>query len=93
MTKQSLNRVLRRLIADKLVESHVGKTDKRERNLTLTEAGRELEGRLSEAQRGRMRAAYSAAGPEAVAGFRKVLEEMMDVQLRRHFRGETGRMT
>lgn len=86
VTKQSLNRVLRTLIADGLVESHVGKQDKRERNLTLTEAGHELERQLSEAQRRRMRAAYRVAGPEAVAGFRQVLEEMMDVDMRRHFR-------
>ena len=36
VTKQSLNRVLRGLIADGLVESKVGKRDKRERHLYLT---------------------------------------------------------
>jgi len=85
VTKQSLNRVLRRLIDDGLVESTVGTQDKRERNLVLTETGEELERALSDAQRRRMRAAYRAAGPEAVAGFRRVLEEMMDHDLRRHF--------
>ena len=57
VTKQSLNRVLRTLIADGLVESRIGETDKRERNLYLTEAGATLERRLSDAQRARMRAA------------------------------------
>ena len=85
VTKQSLNRVLRTLIEDGLVESHVGKRDKRERNLMLTEAGEDLERKLSEAQRRRMRAAYRKAGPEAVAGFRQVLEEMMDADMRRQF--------
>lgn len=85
VTKQSLNRVLRRLIADGLVQSSIGAQDKRERNLRLTDAGADLEQQLSDAQRRRMRAAYRAAGPEAVAGFRKVLEEMMDSDLRRHF--------
>ncbi len=85
VTKQSLNRVLRTLIEDGLVESHVGKRDKRERNLVLTEAGEALEQKLSDAQRRRMRAAFRQAGPEAVAGFRRVLEEMMDPEMRRQF--------
>lgn len=90
VTKQSLNRVLRTLIADGLVESHVGRQDKRERNLMLTAAGQELEHQLSGAQRRRMRAAYRVAGPDAVAGFRQVLEEMMDSDMRRHFRTGSG---
>lgn len=85
VTKQSLNRVLRTLIEDGLVESRVGVTDKRERNLHLTEAGQELERKLSDAQRARMRAAYRAAGPQAVAGFRQVLEAMMDPEMRRKY--------
>lgn len=85
VTKQSLNRVLRTLIEDGLVESRVGKTDKRERNLFLTETGIALEARLSDAQRTRMRSAYRDAGPEAVAGFRKVLESMMDAELSRKY--------
>jgi hypothetical protein len=44
-----------------------------------------LERELSEAQRVRMRAAYRAAGPQAVAGFRQVLEAMMDPAMRRHY--------
>jgi len=78
VTKQSLNRVLRSLIADGLVESRVGRKDRRERHLYLTDSGIELERQLSEAQRARMRAAYRAVGPQAVAGFRQVLEAMMD---------------
>ncbi|MCT4607714.1 MAG: MarR family transcriptional regulator [Pelagimonas sp.] len=85
VTKQSLNRVLRTLIEDGLVESRVGRLDKRERHLYLTEAGQALEHDLSEAQRARMRLAYRQAGPEAVSGFRKVLEAMMDPEMRRHY--------
>ncbi|MEM9476741.1 MAG: MarR family transcriptional regulator [Pseudomonadota bacterium] len=85
VTKQSLNRVLRSLIEDGLVESRVGTRDKRERHLFLTEAGAALERSLSEAQRKRMRTAYRAAGPEAVVGFRQVLEAMMDPEMRAHF--------
>ncbi|GAB1377913.1 MULTISPECIES: MarR family winged helix-turn-helix transcriptional regulator [Pararhodobacter] len=85
VTKQSLNRVLRTLIEDGLVESRVGREDRRERHLYLTPAGAELERQLSEAQRARMRAAYRAAGPQAVAGFRQVLEAMMDDGIRAQY--------
>ena len=85
VTKQSLNRVLRTLIEDGLVESRVGTSDKRERHLYLTETGAALERELSNAQRDRMRVAFRAAGPEAVAGFRQVLEAMMDPEMRRHY--------
>ena len=85
VTKQSLNRVLRALIEDGLVRSEVGRRDKRERHLYLTEAGEALEQQLSDAQRNRMRAAYRAAGPEAVSGFRQVLEAMMDDDMRRRY--------
>jgi DNA-binding MarR family transcriptional regulator len=85
VTKQSLNRVLRSLIDDGLVEARVGKSDKRERNLYLTPKGQDLERQLSDAQRARMRAAYRAAGPAAVQGFRTVLEAMMDPDMRRQY--------
>ncbi|MDT8327315.1 MAG: MarR family transcriptional regulator [Roseovarius sp.] len=85
VTKQSLNRVLRALVEDGLVDSRVGKSDKRERHLFLTEEGEALERKLSDAQRARMRAAYRAAGPQAVAGFRQVLEAMMDPDMRRRY--------
>ena len=85
VTKQSLNRVLRTLVGDGLVEARVGRKDKRERHLHLTERGAVLERELSDAQRTRMRAAYRSAGPTAVAGFRQELEAMMDPDLRRHY--------
>lgn len=85
VTKQSLNRVLRTLIADGLVQSAVGANDKRERHLSLTDSGAQLEKELSTAQRDRMREAYRKAGPDAVAGFRAVLEAMMDEEMRRYY--------
>ncbi|CTQ49428.1 transcriptional regulator SlyA [Jannaschia donghaensis] len=85
VTKQSLNRVLRTLVEDGLVDSRVGTRDRRERHLHLTDAGEALERELSDAQRARMRAAFREAGPAAVSGFREVLEHMMDPELRRYF--------
>ena len=58
VTKQSLNRVLRTLVNDALVEVKVGTQDKRERHLYLTNQGRELQERLSSAQSNRMRKAF-----------------------------------
>lgn len=82
VTKQSLNRVLRQLVDDGLVESRVGRSDRRQRNLHLTPRGQALERALSEAQRDRVRRAYREAGSEAVAGFRRVLEGMMEPEKR-----------
>ena len=90
VTKQSLNRILRALIEDGLVVAQVGETDRRERNLHLTDTGADLERALSDAQRVRMRAAYRAAGPAAVAGFRQVLEAMMDADQHRQYLGLSG---
>jgi DNA-binding MarR family transcriptional regulator len=83
---------LRSLIEQGLVISKVGKVDKRERHLFLTDEGSHLEQTLSDAQRARMRSAFRDAGPEAVAGFRTVLEAMMDTEMQRAYRRlkETG---
>ena len=85
VTKQSLNRVLRALVSDGLVRNKVGKRDKRERHLYLTSDGEALEQQLSDAQRDRMRKAYRTVGPEAVTGFRQVLEAMMDDDMRNRY--------
>jgi len=90
VTKQSLNRVLRTLVEDGLVEARVGSRDKRERNLWLTDEGIDLETRLSEAQRRRLRVAFREVGPEAVSGFRQVLEAMMDPEQRRQYQHLRG---
>jgi DNA-binding MarR family transcriptional regulator len=82
VTKQSLNRVLRQLIEDGLVTSTMGTADRRQRHLHLSPVGEELERQLSAPQRSRLRRAFIEAGPEAVAGFRDVLERMIN---------ETGR--
>ena len=78
ITKQSLARVLKPLIEDGLVVQKPGAQDRRMRLLYLTEAGRAFEARLSLTQRERLTRAFREAGPEAVTGFRRVLELMMD---------------
>lgn len=90
ITKQSLNRVLRELIEKGLVESRVGEKDRRQRMLGVTERGAELERRLAEAQRARVRRAFREAGPDAVAGFRLVLERMLDPETREALAGHVA---
>jgi DNA-binding MarR family transcriptional regulator len=73
ITKQSLGRVLSDLQARDLVQVVPGRVDRRQRLLSLTEAGVALERDLFEAVRAPMLAAYSQAGAQAVAGFWQVL--------------------
>ena len=78
VTKQSLNRVLRDLVSGGLVVKRMGEEDRRNRLLTLTTAGRQLDQTLSEIQRCRVRRAFRAAGADAVIGFQQVLENLID---------------
>ena len=97
ITKQSLARVLGQLILEGYVAQRPGATDRRERRLHLTQAGQALERRLSEPQRQRVGAAYRAAGPAGVEGFRRVLALLMTAdstdkaKLRRGARRTPGR--
>lgn len=74
VSKQSLNRTLTELLARELVEARVGRDDRRQRLLRLTESGRALEGELVELLRARMATAYAQAGQQAVGGYWTVLE-------------------
>ena len=78
ITKQSLGRVLKQLLRQGFVEQRPGKRDRRQRLLYLTEKGREFEARLSVPQQIRVKRAFAAAGPEAVAGYLRVLENLIN---------------
>ena len=77
VTKQSLSRVLGDLVSRELATLAVGTKDRRERRITLTDAGLRLEHELFELLRQRMAGAYAAAGQDAVTGFWKVLAELL----------------
>ena len=77
ITKQSLSRVLATLVAQGLVSQVAGRQDRRQRLLTLTDAGVALERALFERQRERLMAAYREAGGPAVDGFRRVMRGLM----------------
>ena len=73
VTKQSLGGRWRRWRAPASSSRRAGSADRRQRVLTLTDKGRELERRLSLVLRRRLARAYRAAGGEAVEGFASVL--------------------
>ncbi|MEM1138586.1 MAG: MarR family transcriptional regulator [Pseudomonadota bacterium] len=83
ITKQSLGRVLKKLVEDGLIHQSIGREDRRQRQLTLTDNGLALENALSKPQRDRVARAYREAGPEAVAGYRRVLEGLINPDERR----------
>lgn len=78
ITKQSLSRVLSQLVREGYVLQRQGKEDRRQRLLSLTDKGAELERVLTETQRTRIAKAYRAAGPEAVEGFRAIMLGIMN---------------
>lgn len=72
ITKQSLNRVLKELIAAGFVRVETGAADRRQRLLVSTESGAALARRLFRMQDERLSRALAAAGPGAradVVGF------------------------
>jgi DNA-binding MarR family transcriptional regulator len=87
ITKQSLARVLNLLVDEGYVGQAPGFEDRRLRLLTLTEKGQALERKLFESQKEKLEAAYKAAGPQAVDGFRTVMRAMMDKGARDYIDG------
>jgi DNA-binding MarR family transcriptional regulator len=83
VTKQSLGRVLTLLVEGGLVRAAAGRSDRRQRLLSLTPEGEALERRLFERQRERVVRAYREAGPAAVEGFRRVMRGLMGPDARR----------
>jgi DNA-binding MarR family transcriptional regulator len=78
ITKQSLARVLSDLMDRGYVAQAPGRSDRRQRLLSLTPSGAALERRLYESQKTRLGPAFLAAGEQAVAGFSSVLRGIMD---------------
>ncbi len=93
ITKQSLNRVLGQLMREGYIAQRPGETDRRERRLFLTPSGESLERRLSEPQRARVGGAYRAAGPAAVAAFRRVLSDLVNPEDRPRLLAAAARLS
>jgi len=73
VTKQYLHGPLRRLIQDKYVVASIDPEDRRIKRLRLTRRGAALERQLSGDQRRSFEQVFGKAGPQAEAGWRKVM--------------------
>ena len=74
VSKQYLNRPLRQLVEDGYIQAGQDKHDRRVKRLRLTRKGRRLEERLTGEQRTQLAEVFDRAGPQAEAGWRKVME-------------------
>ena len=86
LTKQTLSRLLKELVAARLIARRASPRDRRQRLLELTPAGREIDAQINDRLRRRLAEASRAAGAEAVAGFHKVLLGLLDEPARRQRR-------
>jgi len=78
ITKQSLSRVLSQLIDEGFVEQKIDDHDRRQRLMTLTEKGTNLDALLTDAQSKRISKAYADAGIDAIDGFRTILRNIIN---------------
>ena len=83
VSKQALNQPLRQLYSQKLVTFTPAPEDRRQRRLALTEAGRDLERRLTEPQRRMFDGALAGAGVRAESAWRKVMRIMASEEMER----------
>ena len=83
VSKQALNQPLRQLYAQDLVAFTPAPQDRRQRRLVLTEAGRDLERRLTEPQRRMFDGALGGAGVRAEAAWRRVMRIMAAEEMAR----------
>ncbi len=82
ITKQSLARVLNELLDRGYVAQTPGRGDRRQRLLSLTLHGTDLERRLFARQRACLAEAFHASGAVALAGFQHVMRGIMDESAR-----------
>lgn len=76
--KQSLNRTVRQLLEQSLVESKPGRDDRRQKTLWLLPEGAALMKAVEAQQHARIMEAYRSAGPKAIAAFWDILIHMID---------------
>lgn len=74
VSKQYLNRPVKKLILDGYLIQQADKQDKRIKRLSLSNTGRHLEGQLSGQQRQRFAAIFEQVGPEAEQHWREVMQ-------------------
>lgn len=78
ISKQALHAPLRQLVEMQLVVNDVAEHDRRIRQLTLTEAGVQLENELTAIQSRHLDAAFGAAGVGAEQGWHAVMQAVLE---------------
>mgnify|MGYP001165436239 CR=1 FL=1 len=91
ITKQSLSRVLGKLIEDGFIDQRPDPSDRRRKQLTLSDKGKALEHALTSTQMEQFVRAYCEAGADAVEGFRRVLTGIINPEDRARVRSTTRR--
>ena len=71
--KQSLSKVINKLINDEIIILKQSKKDKRNKNIYLTKKGIKIEKKLIEKQIKNIALAYKNSGTESINGFKKIL--------------------
>lgn len=82
ITKQSLNRVLKELIAQNFIEARAGAVDRRHRQLYATDEGDRLARDLAQMQTQRFSGAMARLGPDGKAHAAAFLLAMVDASER-----------
>lgn len=78
VSKQALNAPLRQLIEMKLVAMGTAEHDRRVRQLNLTASGSKLEAQLTGTQMKQLQAVFEQAGPDAEAGWHRVMQGLAE---------------
>jgi len=78
VSKQYLHRPLKQLVKDGYVLLKTDSADKRVKRISLTDQGMALEFDLSGNQRARFKKVFKMAGPQAEAGWRKVMHLLVE---------------
>jgi DNA-binding MarR family transcriptional regulator len=86
VTKQSLRRVTKDLIAQGLLNSRIGDRDRRQRLLQLTDKGAALEREMFQDLHDNVASAYAASGANAVGGFWIFAQHLIGEEGRARFR-------
>ena len=90
ITKQSLARVLTKLIKENFINQRADPLDRLKKLMTLTKKGEQLEKELTSTQMARFNRAYNETDTEAIEGFRRVLRGIINPQDRARVRPRTG---
>ena len=84
ITKQSLSRVLNQLVKKKFILVSIG-IDKRTKNLSLTNKGKDLEKELSTIQINKIRKVLKQFNEKDINGFKKILYAMIEEKNKKKF--------